>query len=321
MRKTSVLLVIASMFVWPLSGIAYNAPSAASYLEAHNTSPWSVMALAALQENPSADHLKNLSASSAIQYEAPIIAIAAIGEDPRTFGNSDYVAALKNFYQNGQIGDAQTLNDDIFGILALRAAGLPTSDSVIAGSKNHLLAEQNADGGWGFTLSSSSDTNMTAAAILATLAAGVPASSGNIEDAKTYLQNAQNSDGGFPYDPESQFGTESDSSSTAWVVWALNALGIKPPTWSQGSNTPLTYLDALQDSSGYFEFRSGSGEDAFSAVTTAYAVIAMSGKFLPVKIFSSVPSGEKFEFRIEGSADQICSGQASGPTALDMVKN
>ena len=173
------------------------------------------------------------------------------------------------------------------------------TDTVIAGSKNHLLAEQNSDGGWGFTLSSASDTNMTAATILALLTAGAAPSSGDIQDARTYLQNAQNSDGGFPYDPESQFGTQSDSSSTAWVVWALNALGINPSTWSQGSNTPLTYLDALQDSSGYFEFRSGSGEDAFSAVTTAYAVIAMSGKFLPVKIFSSVPSGEKFEFRIE----------------------
>ena len=321
MRKTSVLLVIASMFVWPLSGIAYNAPSAASYLEAHNTSPWSVMALAALQENPSADHLKNLSASPAIQYEAPIIAIAAIGEDPRTFGNSDYVAALKNFYQNGQIGDAQTLNDDIFGILALRAAGLPTSDSVITGSKNHLLAEQNADGGWGFTLSSSSDTNMTAAAILALLAAGVPSSSETSGTARTYLQNAQNADGGFPYDPGSQFGTDSDSSSTAWVVWALNALGVNASSWSQGDNTPLSYLEARQNSSGYFEFQPGSSEDAFSAVTTAYAIIALTGKFLPINIFLPASSGEEFVFRIEGKNEQVCAGNTAGPTALDIVRN
>jgi hypothetical protein len=159
---------------------------------------------------------------------------------------------------------------------------------------------------------------MTAAAIVALVASGIPQSDSKIQNAFAYLKTAQNPDGGFTYDPQSSYGTASDSSSTAWAVWALNAAGINPLDFSKSGNSPINYLESSQAPEGFFRYQTGSSEDAFSPVTTAYAVIALAGKTLPLYVFTGTA---EFEFRIEGKSNTVCSGQAPGPTALDIVKN
>lgn len=323
------IIVIVSPLLSPLSAsAAYNKAAAQSYLLAHPNSPWSTMALAAINTNsiPS-DYLKTISGTTAVDYEAPILAITALGKDPKTFGASDYVAKLESFRSNGQIGDATTLNDDIFGILALISAGQPVSDPAVADAKTFLLARQNSDGGWGFSTAGGSDSNTTASAIVALKAAGLSSDDVHIASALTYLKTTQNADGGFTYDPTSKYGTDSDSSSTAWVLWALNSLAIDQSSWTKGGHVPTDYLQDNQNPSGYFSYQTGSAEDSFSGVTTAYAVIALVGKTLPISVPSSPPGGGTkgegaiFPFRIEGSADTVCTGKAPGPTALDIVKN
>ncbi len=274
--------------------------------------------------------LKNISATSAIEYEAPILAILALGKDPKNFYGKDYITELKKFSSSGQLGDPSILNDDIFGILALKASGLPNDDVIILNSKNFLLAHQNSDGGWAFSLTSSSDSNTTATAIAALASLGLTTSDAPVVKALAYLKLAQNSDGGFTYDPKSSYGTESDSSSTAWTIWALNSLRITLSEWSKDGKTPSQYLELNQTSSGYFKFQTGSAEDSFSPITTAYAAIALAGKTLPLQFsppnIGGVPgkaggSDISFPFRIEGSNEQICAGQAQGPTALNVVEN
>ena len=320
MKKIPALLTILALLILPLGQAqSFVSATAQSYLAAHADSPWSTMALSVLgADNIPTDHLKSVSGNSAINYTAPILAIAALGENPRTFGSQDYVSALKSYHTVGQIGDPGLLNDDIFGILALISAGENTNDSAITDAKTFLMNSQN-DGGWGFGTGAASDTNTTAAAILALKSAGISGSDASIQNALSYLHGAQNSDGGITYDPQSSFGTDSDSSSTAWTIWALNALGINPGTWDKSGNNPTTYLNGNQAAGGYFSYQPGFSEDAFSAVTTAYAVIALSGKTLPLHIFSAPL--EEFLFRIEGNAEQICAGKVPGPTALDIVKN
>lgn len=320
-KKIIISLLVGVMLLAPVASLeAYDQPASQTYLVSHNNNPWTVMALAALGVPAiPADFLKSLPATTAIEYTAPILAITSLGQDPRTFGSKDYVAALESFHSNGQLGDPATLNDDIFGVLALVSAGVAASDPVVSDSKNFLLTHQSADGGWGFTVNSS-DTNMTAAAILALLASGVAGADSHIQAAVDYLKSAQNEDGGFPYDPKSSFGTASDTSSTAWVTWALQALQIPATSWSKAGHSPVDFLNSTQTAAGYFEFQKGSGEDSFSPVTTAYAVIALAGKSLPLRIITPSAS-RQFDFRIEGSTEQICAGQAAGPTALDIVKN
>lgn len=323
MKKILTILITTSLLMPASSAVraAYDPATAQGYLLAHNTSPWSVMGLSALAaSNISAEHLRSVSATNAIQYAAPILALTAIGQDPRTFPSSDYAAGLKSFHRDGQLGDPRTLNDDIFGLLALISAGVPADDPAVTDAKSFLLAHQTGSGGWGITVTSSADTNMTASAILALRATGLGAADQRIKNALAYLRSAQNDDGGFPYDPASAFGRTSDTSSTAWVAWALNTLTIPLDSWSRGDNTPKTFLEARQTPSGYFEYQSGSAEDSFSAITTSYAVIALAGKSLPLRTLTPPAQTNQFDFRIEGSQSQICAGKTAGPTALDIIR-
>lgn len=308
---------------------AYNAAGATAYMQAHSSNPWSTMALAAVgAASIPTDYLKTITGSSAIDYTGPILALTSIGLDPQTFGTTDYIAKLKSFYTNNQIGDAATVNDDIFGLLALLSDGEGASAEAV-GAKAFLLSHQNADGGWGFAVGGGSDSNMTAAGIVALVAAGTPADDSAVTKALDYLKTAQNADGGFTYDPASAYGTASDASSTAWVLWALTSAGINQTTWAKDGHTPVEYLESTQAASGYFQYQVGSGEDAFSPTTTAYAVIALLGKTLPVHSVAGSSQGgaggsavpASFSFKIEGSTGVLCTGNVAGPTALDIVKN
>jgi hypothetical protein len=299
---------------------SYNQQSAITFLQnsQSSNSPWVTMALSAVNAGGiSSEYLKNITATSAINLEAPLLAITALGQDPTKFGSQDYVAELKTFYNSGQIGDPTALNDDFFGILALVSSGLPASDPVISGSKTFILSHQNSDGGWGWSISATSDSNDTAAAIMSLIAAGLPASDSHIQSALIYLKTDQTADGGFLYDGSS---ANSDSASTSWVIWALDALSIDPQTWSQGNNNPITYLTSYQNQDGSFKWQATDTSDAAPSIT-ADAVIALAGKTLPLKIFNSASQSQTFGFRIEGSQETVCAGQAPGPTALDIVKN
>lgn len=319
MKKILAIMIIALVILSPFGvNATHDSSSAKTYLLSHSDNPWSTMALSFLDVTsiPTA-HLTSINGSSALDYEAPILAITALGHNPRTFGSNDYIVELKNYYIDEQIGDPSTLNDDFFGILALISAGEHPNSFIIQNVTTFILSNQNSDGGWGFTTTSDSDTNMTAAAILALLASGIEDTNSQIQDAIAYLQAAQNTDGGFPYIPNG----ESDSASTAWVIWALNALNINPASWVVSNDNPLTYLQENQDDQGFFRYQSNSSEDAFSPVTTAYAVIALENRTIPVKILPINSPVETFSFRIEGSTETVCSGKAAGPSALDIIKN
>lgn len=325
-EKVFALVIVVALLV-PLRAVkAYDQAAAIAYVAAHANNPWSTMALAAVNAvSIPSDYLKTVSGTAAIDFEAPTLAITALGNDPRTFANEDLVTKIQSFHTGGQIGDATTLNDDIFGILALASAGVPTTDASVSDSKNFLLSHQSADGGWGFQVGGSSDSNTTATALVALRAAGVDANDTHLQSALTYLHTAQNDDGGFTYDPKSQYGTASDSSSTAWVLWALSSVNANMSTWTKNSHSPTEYLGANQNATGFVSYQHGGNEDSFSPVTTAYAVIALSGKTLPIKIVTPATGGggnsSQFAFRIEGKDAQVCAGSTTGPTALDVVKN
>ena len=319
----SVMLIVMLLFpMFPSleTNATYNASSAQDYLIANSDNPWSTMALSALGSSSiPTEHLVSISGTNAIDYAAPILAITALGQNPRTFTSTDYIAALKSYHAENQMGDSVMLNDDCFGILALVSAGESLDDAVIVDSKDFIFSHQNSDGGWGFSITAGSDTNMTAAAILALVSAGVDGADSHIQNALSFLKASQNDDGGFYYN--SAFGSDSDSSSTAWVIWALNALDISPDSLIKSDNTPISYLESNQSDQGFFKYQNNSvGEDSSSAVTTAYAVMALQGKKLPLNIVADDTS-EKFSFRIEGSEETICLGEVEGPTALDVVKN
>jgi hypothetical protein len=145
-----------------------------------------------------------------------------------------------------------------WAMIGLRALG----QTIPAPAVQALKAMQKDDGGWVYgTWSSTSDTNGTALAIQALIAAGEPATSTAVVRGLNYLDDAQNADGGFPWDPQSPWGTDSDTNSTAYVVQALVAAGEDPTTgrWQEGSHHPLRYLVQMQLADGAFEWQPGQG--------------------------------------------------------------
>lgn len=319
----AAVLVVGTFSVSALAPFvrARAATSSVAYLQSKSLSSWTAMALSYAGQTPDMSFEKNVTASAAIDLEVPIMALAAAGDDPRTYGSADLVAALKGYASGGQIGDASLLNDDIFGVLALLAAGVPTSDSVVSDSVSFIKAHQNSDGGWGYAVGGSSDSNTTAAAVMALVADGVSSSDASITQAVSYLHALQQSNGGFFYDGSS---TSSDASSDAWVAMAIDALGGGMSAWTKGGNTPITDLQTMVTSDGAVENTPGAGENSFTPVTTAYVVIALGGGTLPVSILSSsaqTPATVSVNYRIEGSSQTLCEGTGQATNAMDVLSD
>lgn len=261
-------------------------------------SPWIVMAISASGEDPNnwkksstapsiVDYLRNnanqIDENDPLEWGKLILAITAAYENPADFGGLDYVAKLKSFYDNIQIGDSSSLNDDFWGILALISAGENKSSEIIQTCKNYILDNQNSDGGWSYGTGLSSDVDNTAAAILALVAAGVDNDSDIILNGLSSIKSHQNNDGGFPFLP----GTGSNSGSTSWVIDAIVKAGQDPTNsfWlTPTDSNPIDYLLSLQNGDGSFNYTATANTSALWM--TAYAIPALMGKPYPVVVLS-----------------------------------
>jgi len=263
-------------------------PEAVNYLKSQPQDAWITMALAAAGEtNVLVDHLSSITESSypTTDYAKAILALAAAGKNPTTFGEIDYVAKLKKYYNEDQMGDVVYLNDDIWSILALASIHQIDSKEAVT-AKEFLLKNQNGDGGWSYLVGGLSDSNDTAAAIMALTETGVSASDPVIVKALDYLRFLQNADGGFPYNPA--WGSDSDSSSDAWVISAIYKLGQNPAEWDKSGNNPLTHLQSLQDEDGGFWWIKPDPADPEkwnSKSDTSKVIIALAGKSYPVDYY------------------------------------
>ncbi len=294
--------------LYTVSVKAENNQTTIDFLKSQTPDSWITMALVSAGETElDLNHLKEVSGNLATDYEKTILALTAAGEDPRDFGNIDFVAQLKTFYQNNQIGSSDLLNDDFWGILALVSAGEPISSQIIQDSKNFILTNQNGDGGWSYAISGQSDTNDTAVAIIALLEVGVSSDNSAITEAVNYLQSSQNNDGGFPYLP----GSDSDSGSDAWVISVIYKLGQDPYNWTQNDQNPIDHLESLRRTDGSFKWI--ASEDVGYPTLTAYALIALTQNYYPIN--------RLYNLRIEGENNNICSDFVKASTALDIVEN
>ena len=310
---------VVFLFGGSINAVSNASQAAANYVLTKPQNAWTTMALASVgQDNVPSEHLKNIASNNANDYSSAILAIAAINQDPRVFGGSDYVAKLESFWDGTQLGNSNLLNDDIFGLLALVSAGESYSNPIVAGIKNYIISEQNSDGGWSWSPAAGSDSNMTSASIMALVSAGIFNADPVIQNAVEFLKTMQNQDGGFRYDA-SEWSEVSDAASDSWAISAIYAMGQDPLQWTKGTGDPITHLKSLQDAtSGFFHHQQADQETSFTPTETAYAIVALEGKFFPLNI--AAPP-QTFSFRIEGKDETVCQGNTAGPTAMDIVKN
>ncbi len=152
----------------------------------------------------------------------------------------------------------------------------------------YLLAQQQPDGGWEWGIGWDTDTNSTALALQALIAAGESVTSTAIISGLQYLEAAQNTDGGFPYSPTSQWGTDSDTNSTAYVLQALLAAGEDPlsGTWVISETNPVAFLLGMQLADGSFEWQPGLGANQGA---TQQAITALLYRPFPVRVAALMP--------------------------------
>jgi prenyltransferase beta subunit len=159
------------------------------------------------------------------------------------------------------------------------------SQTVPEAAVQYLKDLSEDDGGWAWLpgLESGSDTNSTSLAVQALIANGEPLTASAVISGLNFLKSAQNPDGGFTYDPDSIYGTDSDTNSTAYAVQAIWAAGQDPltGTWVISNTNPVSYLLSMQLEDGSFEWQSGFGSNLLA---TQQAIPALLGKAFPFQV-------------------------------------
>ena len=106
------------------------------------------------------------------ELERTIMVLASAKLNPRRFAGRDLVAELMR-RRRGDGSWAGNVAHTAFGIFALRAAGAAAGSASVQESARWLVAQQNADGGFGYVAKAETDTDDTGAVLQALGAAGV----------------------------------------------------------------------------------------------------------------------------------------------------
>jgi squalene-hopene cyclase-like protein/prenyltransferase/squalene oxidase-like repeat protein len=214
--------------------------------------------------------------------ERELMVVNAAGADPHAFAGHDLVAEiLARVREDGSFpyvpGGRGEINDAIFAIVSLAPVQEPEVQAEIQAAADWLIAQQNDDGGWAWSVKGrESEADLTGAAIQALRAAGradTAAEKAGLE----YLRGIQDPDGGFP-----EFGGEPESNvaSTAWAVQGIWAAGQDPETWVVGGHGPLGFLASLQQADGRLRWK--ASQDLNGVWMTAYAAPAFAGQTWPI---------------------------------------
>ncbi|HIH86627.1 MAG TPA: hypothetical protein HA304_01835, partial [Methanosarcinales archaeon] len=183
-----------------------------------------------------------LALSRANDFARMILVTSAVGEDPTSFGDVNYLVMLKSFYDGQQFGDPDLVEDDALAILALISCGDNNANSaeMILNATSTIKDQQNDDKGWS-SIYGKSDVKITSLVIQALIAAGENRDSQVISDALDYLKTEQEDNGGF-----------SDARTTSYAIQAIIAAGQDPSTYLSNGKSPLDYLIDLQQDDGSF---------------------------------------------------------------------
>lgn len=252
---------------------------------------WAAMALASAGETNKKmfDAVKRHNpkvANGTTELARHILALEAIGVDSRTYRDKDYVSRLKKTHYDMQFGSPALCTDDIFAGLALVSAYEPQWSLHLYDAVQGAQRCLNEDGGLGFAVGQESDTDTTAAYLMLTarLRGATDDLDALIGDSRKrafqFLKNTQNPDGGWGYSAQS----DSNSSSTSWVLQGLRSRLKKANKTTQNKNTGFNFLKETHDKSeGSYSYDTFGGQSA-EVLNTSYAVMALSKAPLPVNI-------------------------------------
>ena len=246
---------------------------------------WAALGLAAADRNPrdvrrgrrsvlDSVRARSRELSDTGELERTILVLRAAGLSPRRLGGRDLRAELLRRRRSDGSFDG-LVNLTAFGVLALRAAGDRAGTGPVRAGASFLVAQQNGDGGFGFSPQAASDVDDTGAALQALAAAGRGRSSA-VRRAVAYLRAAQQPDGGFGM---SQSGG-SNAQTTAFAVQGLVAARRNPEGFRRGGRSPLAYLRSLQAADGSIRYSRTSAQTP--VWVTSQALLALERAPFPL---------------------------------------
>jgi len=208
-----------------------------------------------------------LTEGNLTDYERHAIALMALGLNPYNINGKNYIEKIIASFDGKQFGDINEDNDDIFALIVLQNAGYSIDDKIINDDISFILSKQKENGSW------DESVDMTGAAIEALSIFPLTGGEGTLnalKKAKDFLKQNQKDNGGW-----------SNTSSTAWAIEGILALGEKIEDWKKNdpakdgaSNTPLDYLATIQNTDGGI-----NNENINNKIwETAYVTAALSGK-------------------------------------------
>jgi len=195
-------------------------------------------------------YLKSDSFGSSVvtDNERHAMALMALGINPYSGTDVDYIKKIIESFDGNQFGDDSLINDDIFALIVLKNAGYSLLDEIIRKDIAYIISKQSSGGSWG-------SIDMTAAGIQALKSFDNTTSS--VSKAENYLLINQKNDGGF----ENPF-------STSWALQTLQG----DVQFAKGK----LYLAERQQSDGGME---NITDDIDTRVwSTAYAIPAILHK-------------------------------------------
>lgn len=245
---------------------------ATTYVDKHGVSDWNAIALSKAGKPIPSSYLKGVAdavKSAGGQFHAITdperytLGVLAAGGDPTTIAGANLVKAIYN-------GDVtkQGLNGVIFGLAALESANLPVPSHAKWTKEKlatYLLQHQNADGGWAWDGSQTSDLDTTGMALTAlSKQSSDPKVKDAIQKAEAYLAN------------QFKAGKVDNSSTAAQLVIGLTANGLDPqsPEFTKADGTTLlAYLLSFQTNDGGFNWKT-KDESTFSTDQGFLALVA-----------------------------------------------
>ncbi len=196
-----------------------------------------------------------------------ILALIAVGENPRNTNGINFIERLQATEHNNQYGSVDYVHDDIFAGLALLASGESAQSEVVKLAVTAASAGMNSDGGVSYAVAiNTSDVDTTAYYIQLLQAVG--GHNKPLRKATHYLTHQQNLDGGFGYSNHSV----SNASSTAV---ALQALGERGLVLARNKRTGFNFLEAVQRDNGAFQYDLHDTTASLETLNTAYALSAL----------------------------------------------
>jgi len=237
-----------------------------------------------------------------------ILGLVASGENPKNFAGNNIVETLLETYDPNinAFGDADNTWHQALAILGLTAADEEIPEGVI----DTLKSLQRENGGWEYATGTGIWPDNTALAIQALLAANGSKDDPSIKMGLTYITEMQLEDGGW-----------GDSSTTAFVLMALNALGESSSEWKTEKNlNPLPDLLSNQKSNGAFVYSWDYPDDNLMA-TTASLLALFKGNYLLSPPESTPYAGLIVDPNEQGDIIKRCialdEDSVSGMTLLD----